>query len=151
MPREGYLNYRITEERAALIGRICTDVLHIDSEKGQASAIDWALRTAAPKERTMKHENYIRLAIDTSDEAMFGSDPDNLVGVDARASIEKYQEMLEAALKAAFPDYEISLDAQIGASREWAKSADRIEEDVLDEAQEIKHDVWSEWKWIVQL
>lgn len=93
---------------------------------------------------------YIRVLHDTSDEAMFGNDPDTLTEIDASASVLRFLDMLGEALRAAYPGADVVITACEGVSRTDVEGTPDDDAARLD-VDELRHELWESWDWLVYL
>jgi len=87
----------------------------------------------------------IKIEYDNSDDAMYGSDPDAIVGVDMQASEIKFKTMLHAELSKNYPNVEIIITTGFG---QYMVDGDTAHQEV-DTVGQILHNVWSEFEWLV--
>lgn len=88
------------------------------------------------------------IEIGYTEDGLFGPDEDNREGVDMVASFKSYEEKLEAALLAVFPDAEIKIENGI-QDKHTVTPEDYENPDYTVEVGEIIHQVWETWDWVV--
>jgi len=83
-------------------------------------------------------------------DAMFGRDPDALVGVDIKASYAKFEEEVTRKLLADYPTATVEISER-PADRccDVLDDVDYPMDDELPFVEQIIHDVWEDWGWVV--
>lgn len=93
---------------------------------------------------------YISVTIGTQPDALFGPDGD-LAEIDITASIERYLDRVDEAIKDSYPEAEI--DISIGPVQSVMIDIGDLhrvdEEEALRRIDQIIHKVWSPFDWIV--
>ena len=95
---------------------------------------------------------YISIVEDTSDESMFGSDADALIGIDAAASVDGFIAALEVAVEAAYPGATVLVAGCEGVSCTTVGDVPpgQDAESVRLSVDAIRHALWESWDWLVQ-
>jgi hypothetical protein len=97
----------------------------------------------------------ITIIEDTDAESMYGSDDDALVGVDLVASEDRYLEAIADAVHAAYPTAELEVLGEPGGHIPGhimrSVRVDGGEDEERDELaiDEIRHEVWESFEWVV--
>lgn len=97
------------------------------------------------KQEKKKNANEtIKIEYDNSEDAMYGQNGSD--GYDATASEAKFEKMLMAELKKNYPDNEIEISTGYG---KYSVDGD-TGHDEIPWIEEIIHQVWSTFEWLVQ-
>jgi hypothetical protein len=94
----------------------------------------------------------ITIWTNTSDESMVGGE--GWTVYDAEASTEEFLKQFANAVAAKFPGYEVEVEGtdyreEIEIDDERDEYGQHIDDD-KDLINEIKHDIWESWKWLVK-